>query len=190
MRTHLSFRTLTLAAFQTLDLACAGSMFYCKEASALFKLSFNGESPMDVESGWQIQDKDYTRLLFTNPTAAAIDIAFFYGTANVSYTAPVSIMSLVVRHAPTYPKGTGLVILAPGAADSYTGLDGDKERRQIVVSNLSQDNEIYLTDADDAVLAVIPPGNKPWTIEVGGTVKVKNPAAADISYVACETFYS
>ena len=192
MNLNLAFKSITLPAQQTVPVAVTGSLFFCKSADALFKLSFDGNAEIDMDQGWQVElgkGEFFRNLLFVNPTNGAITVTYFAGTEQLRYWAPVTIVKQIVTDAPTYAKGGDLVNLAAAGTIVTTGLDGASRRRQIVVTNLDANFNLQILDSNNKVFAVVLP-QRAWALATSAALTIKNATANPIQCVVGETFYS
>lgn len=196
--------TVIIPANQTVHYNCTGQLFICKEASDVFKMSFNdGEQfQFEVGLGFRLDGADeFTKLSFKNETASAITINFYTGRGEIRdarlNTTVNRLMSLAIRDLPDYSKGYGEVgtpLQTRGHAGvTYPGTDSEtitnKGRKQIVITNVSVEGNLWITDASDRPVAVIPPGQA-WTMNSNATFKVwGDPVKGQVDYIVGETFW-
>ena len=194
MKTNLTYKTVLLPANQTLVQAITGSFLFCKSATDVFKVSLDGAEEFDFDQGFLIDIRkesrpQFSKLIFRNPSAADLTVIFYAGNGDMAYYPPVSIISLKVKDSPSYSKGTGESTLAAAATVTFSGLDGTKRRKQIVITNLDPASDLQVLDGSGNVFARALAGLE-WTVESDATFTVKNNTGAAINYIVGETFYS
>jgi hypothetical protein len=83
---------------------------------------------------------------------------------------------------------SGIVSLAAGAADSYSGENARQKRWQFICSNLDSTNSLYLRKATGLVFLPVNPGESK-TVDSTEDIQVYNPSSTDaVNYVVCERF--
>lgn len=203
-QSFFSSGALTIPAGQTTSYNCTGQLFICKESSDTFSMSFNDGDffLMECGLGFRLEGTDgFTKLSFRNDTTSDIGITFYTGVGEIRdarLNTTVSRLGLVqMKELPTSTQGHGAVgayLTAPNSdpGTRYLGMVTvglvTKQRKQIIFQNVDATNALWITDADGAVLAVIPAGQM-WTVESSGTFYARG-SGATCSYVVCETFYT
>lgn len=182
----LTFKTVTLAAQSVRIENVTGSVFICRDATAQFKMGFGDRSeyfPMQGGMGFRLEAGDYfSRITLQNDTNEAITLTYYLGQTEVlDYR-------LGRSNASTYLTGWAETSLDAGATESFAGTSGDDYRKAIVVTNLDGSSDLQILDSSDQVAATIPPGTA-WTIECGGTIKVKNPSAGTVNVNVAQIWY-
>lgn len=100
------------------------------------------------------------------------------------------------KEAPTRPHGTS-VILAAGKEHTFGGAPAPRHRKQIVISNESATETLYVcnTSGEDAATPAASPKAIPIfpetsvTLFTSGPVRIRNASASTITAYAWESFY-
>jgi hypothetical protein len=186
---------------QPINVAASGRMFVCKESNGTFQMSFNmGQFfPMEVGLGFRLEGSDFKTLTFRNDTAADITVTFYTGVAEVKdarlNTLVQRTISTSQKNYPTFTrggKGNGTISMAGNTTLDVTEL-ATYTRKQIVVTNMDavNDLEIHALQDDHATYcqsAFVPPRTA-FTIETGGTVRIKNANGGVINIRILEVYY-
>lgn len=194
--------TIVIPAGETREYHCTGQLFICKEASDVFYVSFNDGAffAMEVGLGFRLADPDeFTKLSFRNDTANALTVEFYAGVGEIRDARLNTVINRLVivglKDVSDTAQGYGTVAIPPvcggaGVTVSGTHPSTGKQRKQIVVQNLESIGNLYVCDAADALMAVIPPGQA-WTLQSSATLKLKiDNTAGDIRYALGQTFYT
>jgi hypothetical protein len=182
-------QTVVLAPYQVLPMAASGMVFSCAQATAQFQISFDGQGFIPMQQGWTMDNRPnvFKSIILQNLSAVQITVTFYTGASAMFYSPPVTLA--LVTEAPTYAKGGGIVAIGAGASLSFTGLDGTKTRKQIIVTNLDPTAELYIQDGAANVLLPVFAGESK-TVELSGACKVNNPNGAGVNAVVGEIFYA
>ena len=196
--------TVIIPANGTVHYNCTGKLFICKEASDVFKMSFNDgeEFQFEVGLGFRLDGNDlFTKLTFKNETDSVITILFYVGVGEIRdarlNTTVNRLVIVGLKDVPDYAKGYGAMGTAPlsarqGHGTTYLGTDPatGKVRKQIVFTNVSGAGTLWITDASDKPMAVVPP-SQAWTMRSSATFKVwGDPATGAVDYLCGETFWN
>lgn len=187
--TLLQGQTVNVIASSSLSVSVTGSWLLILNSSHNnFTVSFDGQAPVPCAAGLQIpSDNEFANIIFTDLSGGGVAVTYLVSAKPVAFYPPQT--SVITKDAPTYTKASSGQPLAGGASLNYTGLDGTKVRKQIVVTNLDAANPIYIYDGAPGPGAVVYP-QRSWTIATGGIVKVTNPNGAGVNVFVLETFYS
>lgn len=193
MDPYIAYFDITLAAYETRAVAVSGARIFVRSSDAQFFVNFDGSSTdLPVEQGFSIGTPDgsaFRQIVFKNTTSTANRVTGYIGSNTVDYAPPVEQINLSVKNAATVLKPSGLLSLATLTADTYAGTLNGKNRKQIIVTNLSATADLYIRDTNDATGAVVMP-RTPWTMETSAAVKVYNPSGLSVSYTVLEIFYT
>jgi hypothetical protein len=187
VKPFLTYKSVTLAAYETQSHAVSGSVFVCVSATAAFELSFDGGGPVVIDQGWSVSlaGEGFRFLVFHNTSGAAITITYYAGNAAMAYASQQTIFT--VKDPATYVKA-GDESIANSQTLTYAGSDGAHIRKQIVVTNLDSNSDLDILDAAGDLCATVFPRSA-WTIETSGQVSVENNSGAGISLRVAEIFY-
>ena len=183
----LASQVKTLAPGTSLVVPMTGSIFSCSNATAGFKVSFDGGPFIPMQAGWclDMRPEKFNTLVIENPSAVALTLAFYVTTATVGFATNFN--------PATYTKGSGLLALDAfgGAHDSVTfsGLDGINIRRQIMCTPATPGAGVWVKDANGNYLTGFSMGMI-WTVETGGPITFQNMVAAPINILVGEIFYA
>jgi hypothetical protein len=187
---NLSSKSITIPAYATTKVACTGSVFLCKTATAQFQLSLDNGASLDMDQGWGFRlsgGQFFRAIIFTNTSAADITVVYFAGTSELQYFPPVTIVTQVTKNAPTYTKGAGVQNLLAAATADFADAAG--KRKQFICFNGDVNLDLYILDGNGTVMGIVPP-RQAQTFESAGKVSVNNPNGAAIQYVVGEVFYA
>lgn len=202
---NLTYKSFTIAANTTVPLHVTGTKVICAESSARFYVKVDNGEKIPLEVGLAIHaNEPFTRLNFSNDTAADITCAVYVGDANVddkrlntliSRTIIVGMQTAATRiKAREYSSAPG-VTGGPIADGSGIDCDGTDEygnrRKQITVANLTTGNlDLRKKSTSAASFGVVLP-NQVWTMETSANVCVFNSSGAPADGVRImETFYT
>lgn len=188
MKPFLTFKTITLAAYETRPFATTGSVFVCKTASAPFVMNFDGEEDFDMDQGWSIDVTPnlFRMIVFKNLTAAAVTISFYAGGSALSYSSQNTV--ILAKNPATYIKA-GALTIDPDQTITLSGVDGAKTRKQIVITNLENDTDLQVLDPANDVCATVL-RRSAWTIETSGVLRIHNGNGIAMAINVAEVFYA
>jgi len=188
MTPFLGYKTVTLLPYDTQPMGITGSVLVFDTSTASFLLSMDGGEYFQIRAGWSINlgDGTFSRLIFQNPTGAAITIGFYVGNAAMAYASQATI--LTVKDPATYVKA-GAVQINAGATLQYNGTDGANVRKQIVVTNLDAALDLDVLDQAGNPCGLVF-ARSAWTIGTSGLVQLKNNQAAPLAIRVAEIFYA
>lgn len=166
-----------------LNVAARGKYFYCQQATTSFGLQFDAQIPTTCQTGFQIGGS-FSRITFSNSNSISVTVTFYVSDEPITY---VSNNQQQVQS--SYTLGRGVVVLAAGASETYTGSNNGQKRKQFFVRNQDANLSIDILDASGNIFDVLPAG-QPWTYETDGTFTLKNPNGAAVNVVVGETFYT
>jgi hypothetical protein len=204
MTPNVQIKTLTLVSGQNVAVAVSGTFLMFVSNQGTFDFSLDGGN---YQTGFSILGIDvsqnpsslgsvtpvpgtapsFKEILLRNTSGAANTITFIVSDYPVTFINPNA--TNFTKNAPTYCKGSGLVNIADGGNEVFTGVDaGGQIRKLIIVCNASA-NTVYIADASSNIGDVVPAGQS-HALEVAGTVKVINIVGSGASSVAVmEVFY-
>jgi hypothetical protein len=189
--------TISLKAFEVRQISTTGYYVACTAASAPFVINRNGTGDFPMRSGFGVPSKSqFTRLTLKNNTNAVISLTLYVCADGVSF------FDNMLRNSPTYPRGGGDPVANPGggivALDAaggakdkmfLSGSDNGNSRCQILITNMSANQNLYVTDTDGKIFAPVF-GGMPWTFMTSGGLYVVNPNAGAVQCIIGETFYA
>jgi hypothetical protein len=185
-RSWLTYKSLNLPAGQVIPVSVTGQLFTCKDATAAFKIAFGDRSeffPMEAGLGFRLMEGDYfDRLTFRNDGSSDITVNYYAGRAEITDN------RLGKLNSATYLTGHTAVAIAGGTTLTFTGINGTDLRKQIVVTNLASSGDLQILDASNNVAGTVPAGQA-WTIECGGTIKVRNANVGAMGFNVGEIWY-
>lgn len=187
-----SYFDVTLAAYETRALSVTGAMFFCRSSTAQFWLNIDGGEDFPLEQGFAFRTPDgnyWNNIVLKNRSATALQVTGYIGSSLVTYAPPVEQINLAVKLAPTILRPNAATNLAAGATLTLAGTYLGKNRKQIVVTNLSAAGDLQILDSAGTVGAIAFPRSA-WTIETSDTVKVKNNTGLLIDLQVLEIFYT
>lgn len=188
---NLATKTIVLGALGVQTVYCTGQYFVCIASSAPFVMSIDGGQELDMVAGIGFPTSTkFTSIIFRDKSGAGCSITFFTGSQGVNYQSPS--FAVISKNSPTYSLGAPpIVAMAAGSKVDFLGLNGANVRKQILVTNNDAALIVQVLGSDGDVIGLVYP-QRPWTLEVGGLVSVKNANGGPLGgtvYVG-ETFYS
>ena len=183
-------KSVVLAAYTVLPMSIRGSVFSCAAADAAFKASFDGEDYIDMQQGWTMDSRPtvFNKITFYNPSARQVAVTFYCGSSSMFYSPPVTLA--LVSNAGTYLKGSGIQAPARNSTTPYSGVDGTKNRKQFILTNMSGEGmTLYINDADGNLVLPVFDGQS-RTLEISSMVKLENPNGVPVNCVVGEVFYA
>lgn len=173
----------------------SAKVFACLTLTAQCQASFDGKPLTTINAGTILGDptsRPFRHIVFYNNTANAIDITFTVSNNAINPAVVNSIGAIIVSKvtdASTYTKAFAAGKVAAGATVTFNGLDGGKQRKQIVIQN--NDLAASLSIQDNT-------GNEGFSLKAGqavtlatnGVIKIQNQTVGDINCDVLETFYS
>jgi len=183
----LTYKTVTLAAYETQRHAVSGTVFVCSSATAQFKLSFDGGEDVTMAQGWSVNwSAGFRFLVFGNPSASAVTLSYYAGNAAMAYASNQTVIT--IKDPATYFRA-GALAISNGATLSLNGLDGVNVRKQIIITNLSANVDLDVLDPTGTKMATVIPRSV-WTVETSGALKLQNNGGLQIDIRVAELFYS
>lgn len=171
------------------------TVFFCITAVSAFTVRPNYGAAVSIGAGQGFGSpapaglaSAFNLLTFTNPTASALDVTFYYGTDAWAQSGAVTAgtVSVSTRNPVTdWYSFVGTTALAAGNSSAAFNATGQK---QILVSNLDAANALQITTTDGVVLATVFPGTT-FTVEITAAFKVKNPSGSAVNYQASAIVY-
>jgi len=167
----------------------AGVFFYCKSATAPFQMQFDAGTVFPFDTGFKIRNPENIRgafqtITFYNPTANAILINFYVGSAEVDFVGGGAIKEVSSR-----ALGSGLLTLEAGDIWDIPGISGGSQRKQVVITNLDAAAPLVILDGDGAVFGAVF-AQSPWTVPTDANLKLKNNTVDPINFVVGELYYN
>jgi len=198
---NLSSDTKTIPANGSIELNVSGVRFLCKESDGTFKLRVDDSPAIPWEAGLYLdltEDPEYRpgdvykKLTFINDTGTDIDVTFYTigpGIRDsrfnnlIDRNTAITTVAVPTRLVVTEDSlGAGKTLIVGGSV-SIAGTNGGKIRKQIVVTNTSFDDDLYLLDDTGKWLGTVFI-RQAFTLETNATVQVLNPATSSASVVA------
>jgi hypothetical protein len=199
-----SFRTLTLPAGSALSPGIvteqvSGRFYATVSTTGLFYVQANQGAQIEQNQGRRFgtpESKEFSKLSFFNYTASAVTLTYYAGATEYvpdpSVIATINTVNVNVssQAASTYTKGSGIQTLTAGNSNTYTGLDGVKVRKQIVIHNRATSTGVLdIKDGSGTLMYSLAIGASPFTLETNGTIQVTaNGGTCD--YTIAATFFS
>ena len=192
----IEMRKVALVPGHTVAVNIYGRVFACTAATGPFEMSFNdGEFFPIAGRGveWAMVGEDfYSRLQFKADVAT--EIHFYAG----NFFWHENIVVPVIQAAQTRMFATGAVLNATTGIDFTTVPTGMSYRKSIVITN--RDPLIELVVNCQNLASGIPPiggwaptaivfPKQAWILETSDAVRLYNPGATAVNYLALEVFY-
>jgi len=185
-------RTITIPANGTYPLRVTGSILVIISATAPFDVDTDRDGRRSMATDRKMGSpggRQFHRLIFYDTSGADNSITFYVGDQDYTPNTVVNTGITSIRNAPTYTKGQAIATLASLGVATFSGLDGVKVRKQIIVTNLDAANSLRVLDANNNCIGVVFAASA-WTVETSGQVKVYNPNGAGVDYNVGQIFYS
>ena len=170
-------------------------VFACLTTTADFQVQFDDGGLETVTGGVVLGDHSshgYRTIIFYNTSGNDIAVTFTFSNNTVNPAILNSIGSITVaavKDASTYTKGFAAGKINANSTVTFNGLDGAKQRRQIVIQNL--DAAAVLSIQDNAAHEGISlAAGQIITLATNGVIKIQNATGGDINCDVMETFYS
>lgn len=203
-----SYRKLiSIGPGRTETLTATGSKILVETANTPFILALGDANENVVKGGCEIiLDDTFNSIRVTNPSLVTLKAAIWIGSARVNFHYPTLPATALVTHwgsltgtavtAPTsFVEGgllTSLGALFPGTATgavrySSKGVPEGARRKQFVVSNPSNTEDLYISTGDLYVFAFVTT-NGHYTLETDADIRLHGKTSGNTYYVA-EIFY-
>ena len=200
-KSFFSSGTVVVPAGKTVPYHCTGQMFICKEASNVFWISFDdGEFfKHEVGLGFRMKGDDFfSRLQFRNDTADSITIEFYAGAGEIMdnrlNTTINRLMIVSLKDSTDYTSGYDNALLEIGtiALPSLTLSGTDpatgKQRRQVVITNMSSSEWLLIEDDSGNYFAAVGPLQS-WTMQTSGILVLKKYGSVAVETIVGQTYY-
>jgi hypothetical protein len=187
--------TVTIPANKKTVLAIPGRVFFCIEASNEFKLRADNREKVSMNTGKTYGSETaraFSRLIFYNTTANDINVTFYAGFEDYQSGDVTSVGSVTVaamKDAATYSKSFDYNAIGHGQTFSFNGLDGTKQRKQIVICNNDSTGALEILDNSNLLGAYVQPKTA-FTLVTNAMIRVRNLSGAEINFAVLEIFYS
>lgn len=180
----IASQTVTVQANQSLPVAVAGEYLWIQNTTQAIAVSVNDGVAFTCPAGPVLNLGTFTSLVFTNNTASAITLTFWYGSA-----AMIAFANGASKDAPTVGKGTYSAAIANNGTVNVPGNTGGLQRRQIIISNADANNTLVITDAAANPFDLIPPGQT-HTYDTNSTLILSATKGAISLAVVGEIYYT
>jgi hypothetical protein len=191
-------RLITIPATGYLSWQITGRVFKCFSTTADFSVYVDNGEPQTISAGRGFGDSSsaaFERLTFRNTSGSAIAATVAISDGPITdpqATLTATVSSVSAKDPSTYTKATTVAV---NATTTFNGLDGTKQRKQIIVTNPGSTSasantmDVLITDNAGTAAGNVPPGQS-FTLVTNGTLKVNNPAGNAAVAKVLETFYT
>ena len=183
MSKPISYKSLTLDAYERRRVDVTGQIFVCTACSGVLLTRMDNGEEFPITAGFVLEPGQFKSLEFYNDSATATTIEFYTGTSIVSYLGNDMVRA---RGSDLKPLPFQTLDANGGVYDLPGTWDG-RARKQVIVSNMDTNEIIYVGSAAVPTAPVFP--RTSWTVETDSFLRILNAAASQVQVAIAEFFY-